>query len=78
MSKAALAYDVKISGTTIKGRIYNDAKYKGRYYAYIIYWKGKSETRRVWDELVKRPFRKAARKFRDEVALMLRDIAGGS
>tara|TARA_R110000824_G_scaffold30630_3_gene100534 strand:- start:590 stop:1042 length:453 start_codon:yes stop_codon:yes gene_type:complete len=77
-SKAALAYDVKIRGTTIKGRIYNDAEYNDRFYAYIIYWKGKSSTRRVWDELVKKPFRKAARQFSDDVALMLRDIARGS
>ena len=77
VSKAALAYDVTVSGPVIKGRIYNDAQYNGRYYAYIIYWKGKSATRRVWVELVQRPFKKAARAFSDEVAVMLRDIAGG-
>ena len=81
VSKAALAYDVTVSGPVIKGRIYNNARYPdvpgGRYYAYLIYENGNSSTRRVWVKLVQKPFKKAARAFSDEVAVMLRDISGG-
>ena len=72
ISKSALEGAIEFDGSSIYAVIRNNARYKGRLYAYLIFFKGTAKFVggrtiqkgvNVWQVLVRKPFLKRARRI---------------
>ena len=72
VSKAALQGAIEFDGSSVYAVIRNNARYKGRLYAYLIFFKGTAKFVggrtiqkgvNVWQVLVRKPFLKRARRI---------------
>ena len=86
VSKAALQGAIEFDGNNIYAVIRNNARYKGRLYAYLIFFKGTAKFvgkrvvqkgTNVWQVLVRRPFLKRARRIERSLLAAIDRAAGG-
>ena len=86
VSKAALEGVIEFDGNNIYAVIRNNARYKGRLYAYLIFFKGTAKFvggrvvqkgTNVWQVLVRRPFLKRARRIERSLLAAIDRAAGG-
>ena len=88
VSKKALQGAIEFDGSSIYAVIRNNARNpRGQLYAYLIFFKGSrrfiagqgfvEKGRNVWQELVRRPFLKRARKIEKPLLREIEKIAGG-
>ena len=87
VSKAALHGVIEFDGDSIYAVIRNNATYKNRLYAYLIFFAGKTtfaggkavdKKTYVWKTLVHAPFLKQARKLESSLLAAIDRAAGGS
>ena len=87
VSRAALQGAIEFDGGSIYAVIRNNAKYKGRLYAYLIFFKGTAKFvggrvvqkgTNVWQVLVHKPFLKRAKKIEGPLLEAIDRAAGVS